>query len=959
MLPSSPPLLLRFDWEFKQKTRHLEIWSPNLKFMSNPASMPFDACPYYPGPAPFPLTATTSLPSSFLFADGGLGPFDYVRLPQLYIPERPWLGAIIKPYEAAYSPHGMALACVGQGGLNVTIWNPFVCALRGRWYNLTEGMRRVHENKKDCVEPYWAARPSYPTIQTFDDLDRVRDFHEAVRLCGMVQRGMKEMDAFIQFFVQFPEEGLDQWMKGLIAKEEQGSLSQEIPPADVYREDEGTRVYILNEVERHAPEVSVADGPDALPRILARLSIHDHPHSTFVIERNWARDLRIDIFPLPSVKPVQNSLSMQKRGLFSFHRDRSEAAIELLIQETKTNRGDKERLLPFLADSSYYTAVMKDAPGINPSWVCPPPIRKASAAGNWEYWLPDEELPDILVNVGKDTFKSRTKSSLLRVVFDRLRRATSEVTTAKQTVVVLRCLYDSISERLWALEILLDCSSYPSDWIYFSLNPSAGDVGVILTQAKGGNNWNRGNRVMAEAKDSGDEEDLDYGEDDEYEDSADSPVPTANEGMSQEDASSSRPINSVTQPSTTIQRQWKSIRKGCHLPEEGTHGAPLLLLARSLRISRKLIDGRQFSQGNALVLRRATNDGVPVPSAPTLFSFSFTSKQSQKTDVNARGGRAAAEDSRPPSYSNGSSIIHITSKLLTEVYEYPKDCTGNTRDRGYGRRCTSAYGKHVASRRSLLGCQYYVRTDTPRPPFDNALDLDAGLCLLTKSVGTVENGFSTKRICIAQAGIHRELWVECYKAQDATVMTGYLQTMPELTVVRITRDTFGDMFDRCVLKYKQRVRHRQYGEDSLAWLRKYAPQRDIRPLAAAESTPDPLGDYTRYMDIRRVPYASSEYGFMLIHIEHEHDVVRGTRGQKRRGEQIAYNEKMASRAAEAFRQNESGPSTLMGRLSDAAAPPLSQRLEGGAPSLAERLGTDRPPKKRRSKKSLQERLGQE
>ncbi|KAF9046794.1 hypothetical protein BDZ89DRAFT_1033588 [Hymenopellis radicata] len=336
IFPDNLPLHLRFDWEVQKQTRHLEIWSPNMAFLdpsdeycrdsfnSSPhvtcdrrdeilissrrrsywnrqiamrpvtrvtfrrfrVYQPFNACPLYSGPAPSDLRSFKNpLYSQWLFADGGLGPFDYTQFPQLFDGHRPWLGCIIKPYEASHSPTNyvlaervnVALAFVSMPNRNNShIWPIFLRDLRDRASNLDEDMDRLRASRGPDIEPYWKYRPEGPSADVWEELDKTSQFLDAVRWTAAVQRILKEKDAFVQYFTAMPAEGLDTWSKSIVAREEQGALVNPMPFGDSTRVGVWiyscqpdvawllilrlrVPIYVLHEVENHPDGAMVVE----------------------------------------------------------------------------------------------------------------------------------------------------------------------------------------------------------------------------------------------------------------------------------------------------------------------------------------------------------------------------------------------------------------------------------------------------------------------------------------------------------------------------------------------------------------------------------------------------------------------------------------------------------------------------------------------------------------------------
>ncbi|KAF8868335.1 hypothetical protein CPB85DRAFT_1448448 [Mucidula mucida] len=400
-VPDTPPLSLHFDWVMNNadSPAHLTIWSPNVAFSSSSYGYnPSNACPYYPGPYPSDLNPRTGIQSSSLFADGGLGRFDFTQVPQLYSARRPWLSVIVREYESSYAPFKQVLAeriSVGRmfmGGERLAnrIWPPFVSALLTRNDQLDSSIKALQNVQGEVIRDFWEDRPMYPMNNDIRLLDSLSSFQESVRKVAAIQRGMKEKDMFVQFFMLFPPEGLPAWRKEIISKEEQGRIQQTLPPAEgmcvgcwIYDCDTDmawflalvmqTPLYVLQQVDQHPDGVAILTGEEALPHNLAQLNIRNHPHYQLTFPHSWAPEHTPFVYPSSSLGTRLLTAEESIRGSFIDYRDASRRHVQTLIAQAKSARENDERLQPFHFNIHYYIGEMRELVG-EQRWVKPPAI---------------------------------------------------------------------------------------------------------------------------------------------------------------------------------------------------------------------------------------------------------------------------------------------------------------------------------------------------------------------------------------------------------------------------------------------------------------------------------------------------------------------------------------------------------------------------------------------------------
>ncbi|KAF8878651.1 hypothetical protein CPB85DRAFT_1443343 [Mucidula mucida] len=131
-----------------------------------------------------------------------------------------------REYESSYAPFKQVLAeriSVGR------------IALLTRNDQLDNSIKALQNAQEEVVREFWEDRPLYPLNNDIHMLDSLFSFQESVKKVAAIQRGMKEKDAFVQFFMLFPPEGLAAWRKEIVSKEEQGRIQQTIPYAEGMR----------------------------------------------------------------------------------------------------------------------------------------------------------------------------------------------------------------------------------------------------------------------------------------------------------------------------------------------------------------------------------------------------------------------------------------------------------------------------------------------------------------------------------------------------------------------------------------------------------------------------------------------------------------------------------------------------------------------------------------------------
>ncbi|KAF8984033.1 hypothetical protein BDQ17DRAFT_1437171 [Cyathus striatus] len=184
-----------------------EAWSPNASYTD-----------FYPGTAKhLPRASEIMQPS---FPDGRLGPYDWSLHPQHYCDERPWIHfcrrglpprdhICLEDAELVPLP-GQWLGSRSHPGLG-QICPDFRRILKQRALHLIEDV-----NKYSCIGPdtmlrrMLNSRPSFPSsddIESFLDGEPYMAWNYAVQRFTSIQRGLKEMEAWLFMMSQWPLRG--------------------------------------------------------------------------------------------------------------------------------------------------------------------------------------------------------------------------------------------------------------------------------------------------------------------------------------------------------------------------------------------------------------------------------------------------------------------------------------------------------------------------------------------------------------------------------------------------------------------------------------------------------------------------------------------------------------------------------------------------------------------------------
>ncbi|KJA13697.1 hypothetical protein HYPSUDRAFT_59756 [Hypholoma sublateritium FD-334 SS-4] len=186
MLFLLPQFTLRSSCFVRAQHRLFEIWSPNSKQR-----------PYYPG-VRNPDHVAGLFDEDYLRCDGHLGRFDPTSCPQLFSPEKPWLGFVKNSAEPD----------LVEFSLTPLEWEPSgPGSLRG--YMGTDYLRRLHHRQQEIMETMdslariqqvhpsiWERRPVCDD-DVMDDLNTTYlSYGQAVDLMAKAHRCLKHQDAW-------------------------------------------------------------------------------------------------------------------------------------------------------------------------------------------------------------------------------------------------------------------------------------------------------------------------------------------------------------------------------------------------------------------------------------------------------------------------------------------------------------------------------------------------------------------------------------------------------------------------------------------------------------------------------------------------------------------------------------------------------------------------------------------